>query len=372
MVAPQSGGLAGWISAISQLLFLLFFVLIFLGANQRFQVYMWKGDIKQKLAIIERMALETREKTKEFIIKNKGKNVDNFIKKAMDFFIISPVDIEPTDIIKRMDNLFSSRRSRFKGLLKDVMPESDENVRTRAESVAEISSALNYLVKVIKHILLLEEKTKNWIMVMQLQILMPMLVNIANAYRRATDYFLKGVPIGDGAGPLVARDLAGPNVEWREIVEDTVVAMSKVENRTLYLVKAKGPGSNVGRPGFATEVLIKELSENGQKPSLLVTVDAALKLESEETGEIAEGVGAAIGDPGPEKIRFERISSEYEIPLRAVVIKMSEEEAITGMDKKIYEATKKAIEVVKRIIRETTKEGDVVVVAGIGNSMGIL
>jgi hypothetical protein len=142
----QGSNLADWISAISQLLFLLFFVLIFLGANQRFQVYMWKGDIKQKLAIIERMAAETREKTREFIIKNKGRNVDEFLKKAFDFFVINPVDIEPTDIIKRMDSLFNARRSRFKGLLKEVMPESDENVRSRAESASEISGALHYPV----------------------------------------------------------------------------------------------------------------------------------------------------------------------------------------------------------------------------------
>jgi hypothetical protein len=369
---PQGSNLANWISAISQLLFLIFFILIFLGANQRFQVYMWKGDIRQKLILIERMAAETREKTKEFIIKNKGRNVDEFLKKVFDFFVISPVDIEPTDIIKRMDSLFNARRSRFKGLLKDVMPETDEVIRSRAESATEISGALHYLVKVIKHILLLEEKTKNWILVMQLQLLMPTLLNIAEALRRAADYFLKGVPIGDGAGPLVARDLAGDNAIWEEIVEDTVVTKTQIEDRVAYIIKAKGPGSNVGRPGLAAEVLIKKLIEENKKPSLMITVDAALKLESEETGEIAEGVGAAIGDPGPEKIRFERLSSTYEIPLRAVVIKMSEEEAITGMSKKIYDATREAIKVIKRIIKETTRPGDIVVIAGIGNSLGIL
>ncbi|RLG90966.1 MAG: DUF1512 domain-containing protein, partial [Candidatus Hecatellales archaeon] len=41
------------------------------------------------------------------------------------------------------------------------------------------------------------------------------------------------------------------------------------------------------------------------------------------------------------------------------------------MKKDIYEGVEKAIERVKRIIRENTKEGEVVVVAGIGNTIGI-
>ena len=48
---------------------------------------------------------------------------------------------------------------------------------------------------------------------------------------------------------------------------------------------------------------------------MLIMVDAAGKLEGEDVGEIAEGVGAAIGGPGVEKYKIERAAIENNIPL---------------------------------------------------------
>ena len=370
----QAGGeatLPDWISAISQLLFLVIFVLLFLGVNQRFQIYMWKGGIKAKLAILEAMARDARERTRRFMLENRGRNVDDVLTRVIDFFVIPPVDVEPIDIIRRMDHLFSVRRLRLRHLFQSAMPEADEYVRSRAETAGEIAGALNFIYKYVRHLLILGEKTRNWILIMQLQLAMHQILRIAETLRRAMDDFLKGAPVGDGAGPMVALELAGPDAEWREVEEETVAAEADFEGRRLVIVKAKGPASSVGRPGLAVEKIVRDLVARGEKPALIVTVDAALKLEGEESGSIAEGVGAAIGDPGPEKIRFERISAEYGIPLRAVVIKMAMEEAITAMTKEIYEGVRRAVERVKEIIRRETRPGDLVVVAGIGNTVGV-
>ncbi|OYT44396.1 MAG: hypothetical protein B6U85_10100, partial [Desulfurococcales archaeon ex4484_42] len=97
----------------------------------------------------------------------------------------------------------------------------------------------------------------------------------------------------------------------------------------------------------------------------------ALKLESESTGEVAYGVGAAIGDPGPEKIAIERVATKYSIPLEAVVIKMSEAEAINAMTKDVYEGVRKAIDIVRKIIEEKVGIGENVIIVGIGNTVGI-
>jgi len=59
-----------WIGAISQLLFLLIFLALFLGVNQRFQVYVWSRDIRAKMAIIESLARESRKKTLDFMKAN--------------------------------------------------------------------------------------------------------------------------------------------------------------------------------------------------------------------------------------------------------------------------------------------------------------
>ncbi len=366
-----SNTLPDWISAISQLAFLLIFLMLFLGVNQRFQIYMWSRDIRAKLVVLENMARESERKALDFMLKHNTREPKKLLAKIKDFFLIEPVSIEPIDIIKRMDHLFDVRRSRFKEDFKKAMPDVDEAVRTRAETAAEIASALNWIYKVVRHLLLTGEKTRNWILIMQLQLIMPQILRIAESYRKALIDFLKGTPIGDSAGPIVALRLAGEGAEWRQMDEDTVVAKTEMDGRNVYIVKAKGPGSNVGRPGLATEKLVEELVARGEKPDLMITVDAALKLEGEDTGSVAEGVGAAIGDPGPEKIRFERIAAKHGIPLRAVIVKMGMEEAIRVMDKKIYEGVLKAEEVVRRLIKEEAREGGSVVVIGVGNTVGV-
>ncbi|MCX8195637.1 MAG: DUF1512 domain-containing protein [Acidilobaceae archaeon] len=361
--------LTAWIQAIGQLLFILFLVALFLGLNQRIQLYIWTRDIRGKLVLLEDMANEARGKTLDFLVKNGAKNPETTLNRITEFFVIQPVSIEPTDIIRRLDLLVNLRNRRFRDEFLRAMPESSEVARSKAEVLAEITAALTFIFKAVRHYLLLGEKTRNWVLIMQLQLLMPELLKLADTYRKALNDFLKGYPIGDSAGPLAAVKLANYSAQWKEIEWETVSAEVDIEGRRVILVKAKGPLPTVGKPGTAVEKLVKEM---GERPSLLLTIDAALKLEGEESGSIAEGVGAAIGDIGPEKIRFERVAAEYGIPLRALVIKMSLEEAIQAMNKKIYDGVERAVQRAKEIIVSETKPGDTVIVAGIGNTSGVV
>jgi hypothetical protein len=52
-------------------------------------------------------------------------------------------------------------------------------------------------------------------------------------------------------------------------------------------------------------------------------------------------------------------------------VKQSILEAITVMRKEIAEASEKVVQTLQRVIEEKTKEGDEVLVAGIGNTLGI-
>jgi len=133
-------------------------------------------------------------------------------------------------------------------------------------------------------------------------------------------------------------------------------------------IKALGPGSEVGKPGEVIRKIIEELKGDVQA---VITVDAALRLESERTGNVAVGVGAAIGDPGPEKYKIENICTKYKIPLFAIVIKESYIEAVTPMNKDIAFAADKAIEVIKRLISEEVPPEGKVILAGIGNTVGV-
>jgi len=138
--------------------------------------------------------------------------------------------------------------------------------------------------------------------------------------------------------------------------------------RRLLVLRAKGPGGAVGKPGEGVKKLIEA---EGDKVKAVITIDAGLKLEGEESGKIIEGIGAAIGGIGVERYKIEEISKAKGIPLYAFVIYESVAEAITPMKENIAKAAEKVVEKVKRLILEKIDDGATVIVAGIGNTVGI-
>ncbi len=146
------------------------------------------------------------------------------------------------------------------------------------------------------------------------------------------------------------------------------MAKVPIEDRTAYVIKAEGPGGNIGKPGEAMKQIIEE---NEGKISTIIAIDAAQKLEGEKPGQVAEGVGVAIGGPGVEQYKTEETTLKYKIPVNAVVIKEDIGDAVSPMRKEIFDAADAAIERIKRLLLERTKKGDSVIIAGIGNTVGI-
>jgi hypothetical protein len=231
----------------------------------------------------------------------------------------------------------------------------------------EISSALNIIHKVVRHYYLTSKKTNSYIGIFQLQMVLPQIMEMAGALSKATDTFKLAQPIGDGVGPLLASRLIN-GAPIQAIAKDTIMAKTEYHGRTVYVMKAEGPMGYVGEP----HVGLKRLVEDMEVPlNLIVMVDAAQKFEGEQSGEIAQGVGAAIGGLGVEKFDIEEISARHHIPVYAVLIKQGDVETLTIMRKELAEAVDKAVVMVRKIIDDRTKEGDQILIAGIGNTLGI-
>ena len=128
-------------------------------------------------------------------------------------------------------------------------------------------------------------------------------------------------------------------------------------------MKSKGPGARLGKYGDALETLAED-----NDLEAIITVDAASKFESEETGTVNEGIGVMMGGPGVEKSKIEEVATEHDIPLEGVVIKQSAPEASKPMKKEIFNAWKPAMKKAKVIASEY--DGDVAVV-GVGNTCGV-
>jgi hypothetical protein len=221
------------------------------------------------------------------------------------------------------------------------------------------------------HYYRLSNKYRNPYLMMQVYMLLPILREYVNALNGAISTFLKGQPVGDAAGPLtVYRFMRGCSSveEIGHNVKDTYIGLCNFEGRRVYVVKARGPGGTVGNLDDGIAYLVERVSV---KPRFIITVDAALKLEGEKTGSIAEGVGVAMGGIGVERFNIERIASKYGIPLYAVLIKMSMPEALSAMPKEVEGAVNDAVERVKRAIKEGVGEGEEVILVGVGNTGGV-
>jgi hypothetical protein len=275
--------------------------------------------------------------------------------------------MDPNGIVYKLDHILDVRDERLKDEVKLMAPSSDEAQVFNLENTLEAAMALNFIFKVVRHFYIQGKKTLSFYVMLQLQMILPMVMKEAEAYANALKAFADGQPIGDGAGPLVAAKLMH-GFETRELPKDCVVASVPFEGRTALVIKAKGPGGNVGKPGDAVKATIEE---NEGKVASVIMIDAGLKLEGEPVGEVAEGVGAAIGGPGVDQYKIEDSIAHYHIPIYAVVIKEDIGDAVSPMRKEISDSVDKVIERVKSVTLERTKVGDKVIIVGVGNTIGI-
>ncbi len=351
------------------------FIIIFSLYGAKFQMWQWLKQIETGLHELKRMFIESRQ-TAIDAFKEYGKSEEEVAKdldRWMDYFTIMPVDLDPAGILKRLDHLLDERRDRFQEFVAELAPESTEGMNQNLENTLEVTQVLGLIFRVVRHFYLLGKKTGSQIMIMQIQMQMPDLLRLAKAYFDALSAFAEGKPIGDGIGPLVvtkfAREYGGtPENYNHEVSREVGYYKVKAEGRTVYALRATGPGGTVGKPGFAVKQLVDKF---GDKVTRIITVDAALKLEGEELGRVSEGTGAAIGDPGPEKYAMEQTATERGIGIEAIVIKEDEAAAVGVMDKRILDAVPEVIERIKASILKRTKPGDSVILAGIGNTIGI-
>jgi len=356
------------IGSIFQFIFSLAF-LVYLFYAQRIQTMMMLKQVEgalTKLKVIRDEGRNVAIKT----VKEVGKLKDDptpHIDQMLEEFVIGPVDLDPAGIVWKLQQIVNVREERFEEEVKAIAPEASESETHNIENLIEAAMALNTIYKVIRHFYLLGKRTMNIYIILQVQMILPLIAQEVEAYASALQAFVQGTPIGDGAGALTAAILM-KGYESRPVAKDTVIAEVPFEGRTLIVMKAQGPGGNVGRPGDAVN---KAMEEREGKISQIIMIDAAAKLEGEELGSIAEGVGAAIGGVGVEKYMIEEVATKYKVPLYAVVIKEDIKDVVAPMKEPIFNGAEKAVDSVKRFVRMRSKEGDVVIVVGVGNTVGI-
>lgn len=361
---------------------ILFFVLIFISMFYGTKIQAWRSskeietglaklkgwndECKQILLTNFKKYAEKTETDKDLMLK-----LEDFLT----FVAITPISLDPYGIVPKIDHVIDVRDNRFKEEVKMLAPNIDPESADaqNLENLLEATMAVDFVYRLVKHYLILGKKSKSYILLMQISMQMSLILSMAKSYYHATKAFAEGSPIGDALGPMVVGNFIrsvsiDEDVEAVEIVKDTIVQEVNFEDRLIYVVRAKGPGGTVGKPGTAIKKLIEE---HGATISRIIMIDAGLKLSGDKTGSVAVGVGAAIGGIGVEKYYIEESSTNKAIPIDALICRQSLEDAITTMKRPITQSVPKIVENIKMGIRKRTEKGAKVIVAGIGNTIGI-
>jgi hypothetical protein len=369
----QIAGQGDLLTSLLQLIWLLFLMLFILYPNfsQRLQLSYILKDLERKLYGLKRIREEVRSRTIETLRRYSEGNMD--LERELDqillSFAITPESMDPYGIVYKLEHIVNTWEDAFEESVKRLCPRADRERMKTLTNLVEVARGIDYLYRVVRHYYLLGKKTSNIYIVLQIQMLMPQLMEIAEAYRQACYAFMQGQPVGDGVGVLAAAKLVeGLEKRTYEVAKDTIVHELVMDGRRLFVLRAAGPGGAVGKPA---DGIIKIIENEGERVKAIVMIDAALKLEGEDTGKVVEGIGAAIGGIGVDKFKIEEIAKKYNIPLYAFVIYESIGEAITPMRESIAKAAEEVVERVKNIIRSKVEEGASVIIAGIGNTVGI-
>jgi len=342
-------------------------IILFVFYGQRIQLIITSRDIKKKMSELEQFRNDSRNELINYIKQKLSPSGDPTQKldRFFDYFTIMPVDIDPNGIIPKIHHLVRSREDTTRKQVKSMFSEISTLEITKVQNLLEIVTTLQLLHKIVRHLFLTAKKQNNYPLILPLQMMLPFIMEQAEALKDAIPAFKQAQPIGDGIGPLVVGEMMLDTKKQKAEFE-TVYSESEFDDRKLILLKAEGPYATVGRPGEATELLVEKF-----KPSVIIMIDAALKLEGEDTGSIAQGFGAAIGGIGIDRFKIEAVATKYDIPIFAIVVRQSVKDAITLMKKEISDQTENVRSQVYEMITDNSNPNQTVLVIGVGNTMGV-
>lgn len=357
-------------------------IILFVFYGQRIQLMVTSGEIRKGIKRLDAYGLESRDELVAYVREvlggaagsgpgagSGGGSADGLagrIDTLLDYFTIMPADMDPSGIVPKIEQVVRSREDYTRRHVRLLCPGIGEADLSRVQTLLEIATVLRLLHRIVNHMYLTAKKQKNFPLILPLQMALPFVMEQAAAMKGAVPAFRAGQPVGDGIGPMVVGSMMA-GLEKREVAFQTVAAEGTIDGRAAHLLKARGPDSTVGRPGEGVEALLS----SGAKIDLIIMVDAALKMEGEESASIAQGFGAAIGGIGTERFRIEEAAAAKGVPVLAIVVKQSVKDAVGLMTREIAESAADVRSRVRRMVADNTDEGQAVLIVGVGNTSGV-
>jgi len=354
-----TGGEGSFFMIIQTITTLLFFAMIFFFPK----IMLWQID-RQLRSVLENLEMykdDTEEMFRAKFVENFSDGLESKFDSMKNIKFSQPTGIDPAGMVGKLEHVLDTSENKFKRFIENNAETEDEDELADLNMAFKGVMGTNQLYKVVRHFRQLIKGTQNIQLVGLVRMMLPIYEEIAESQKGATRAFLDQAPIGDAIGPLVAAKMITEEPE--EISENIVHSEEEINEETVHVLKSDGPGARLGKYGDAIDQLADE-----NNLEAVITVDAALKLEGEETGTVSEGVGVMMGGPGVEKTKIEEAATEHDVPLEGVVIKQNAPEASKAMKKEIFDAYQNAVDKAQELAGQY--EGEVAIV-GVGNTCGV-
>ncbi|RLI99190.1 MAG: hypothetical protein DRP06_04045 [Candidatus Aenigmatarchaeota archaeon] len=343
--------------------FVIFIALMFFFP--KIMLYQILSLLNTKAASYEEMTTKAQKMILKKIDKKTkltNKQLKTSIDRMMETFVVEPDSIDPNGIAKKVRYITNRHDKKLDLFVKDITEGfSKEYQRNLAASITH-TIGLYQITKIIKHFIELIKQTKNFQIGMVLQMQLPFIDKQMKALYSSIPALIESIPVGDCIGPLYAANIIGDS-KTEKIAEGTIVAKKKIKGKEVFILKADGPGANLGN---IDEAIRKIVAKN--KIDKIITIDASGALESEKVGLVAEGVGFAMGPRGAERFFAETFLTDKNIPVDGVIVKMKPEQALMPMKKEIKEALPLVDEAVWRCMKEAKKK---IIIVGVGLTVGV-
>lgn len=338
-------------------------VVLFVFYGQRIQLHITSGEIQKSIRELDSLRAGARAELVSYVRECTGRDEAAVLDRHISGFAVQPVGIDPAGLVGKMRHVIRSRQDAVRSSVSG-MEGMGELESERAQTMLEAASALRAAYMAVNHMFLTAKRHRNYPLILPLQMVLPTVMEEARALKEGIPAFRRGQPVGDGIGPLaVALMMRG--LPKSEPAPQTSMATTRIEGRRVVLLKARGPGPTVGRLDEAAAAVFEEGVD------AVVTVDAALRYEGQESAQIEEGFGVAMGGTGTERFAIEEAAAKAGVPVLAVVVRQSVREAVTLMSRQIAESASETAERARQAALRGAGPGKTVLVVGVGNTSGV-
>ncbi|MDW8063860.1 MAG: DUF1512 family protein, partial [Candidatus Caldarchaeum sp.] len=171
------------LSFLLSLIWIAFLMIFFLypSFGQRMQLSYMLRDLEKKLNRLKAIKDEIHRVTVDTIkrVGRPEKDPTPEIDRLSEFFIIQPESMDPYGLVYKLEHILETGERTYENEVAKIAPHATEHQVKSLTNLVEVLRGINTLYRVVRHYYLLGRKTSNIYMVLQIQMVLPMIIEIA-------------------------------------------------------------------------------------------------------------------------------------------------------------------------------------------------